>query len=656
MPPSIRTAGSVARFSLGTQIKKEASVTVSSESNDGKRARPLVDVSADRLFELVDTDGSSTVDKEEFMRLHAVMASAIREEIARDHANAFKLNRAKRRTLVSAVLIVFLVLILGISITANFLSISYVVGKEVTTTTRYDGSIMDKSSGTPALIAQAGMEVSLGLLPYLPLRAPSVALEASPEFVVIDMGGSMGTVGYRIASVAYKPPTTLTLRAMDGTSIVLIGAAIGYVHHPDGSKTTICTACSTVQLKSTITQSAEFGRAKAAFDDAVSVLDNATAIRCKQEAQVGSLIATAQLQQNATSDVSSRFAELPSICFASQSSAELVPAGTAPDPASIYATWFNSSSRRQLNSAFASTGRRLWEFWTVEVSPQAQQEATDLFQLIDQKEPHGYLDLDEMLDYAPLAVIFSGDCSSLSEADEVVVTWSCCFFEDMALYRPPHQYVDDYEFRIMFVMFQEAVTLARKNRQNPFARESIEYQEYKLTSDYLDAVENTRCVIKPEPAALSIVVESSCNRRLWETCGENIGCCESPHSRCYKYDPWYSQCLPEGTCTSMTPIGKWDCSQWPEWHGFVGAGAGGTVGAGAGGTAGAGAGGTAGAGAGGTGGAGVGAPAPPPPAPMCTADKWGGCGPTAGDACCSTEGWSCYKSTKWYHQCLEDNT
>ena len=101
------------------------------------------------------------------------------------------------------------------------------------------------------LTAQSGVEVSLGLLPFLPLYAPGQALEASPELVVVNT--ALQTTAYRISEISFQPPTRLTLTALSGTRIVLVGAAVGHVHPLNGPNATFCTACSTVQLKSAIT-------------------------------------------------------------------------------------------------------------------------------------------------------------------------------------------------------------------------------------------------------------------------------------------------------------------------------------------------------------------------------------------------------------------
>ena len=195
------------------------------------QAQRLQELSAGDLFNMLDLDKSGQLDKEEFNKLYDVMCSAIKQEFNREHVQQQRLDRSRRRGKAALILSAVLILFLGLSITANFFTVAFVVGREVTTSTdESSGVTVDKRTGSEVLVAQSGVEVSLGLLPYLPLHAPEMAVESSPEFVVISGGGDIGMAAHRIASIKYQPPTRLTLNALDGTTIVLAGAATGIVY------------------------------------------------------------------------------------------------------------------------------------------------------------------------------------------------------------------------------------------------------------------------------------------------------------------------------------------------------------------------------------------------------------------------------------------
>jgi hypothetical protein len=319
--------------------------------------------------------------------------------------------RQKKRTSAILVIVFFLFAVLGLSIAANFGVVYYIVtaqpgtrsvpGSEASGSdgvislvdglappSALSGALLDKDTGAPVTVAQSGVEVSLGLLPYLPLYAPGDALEMSPEMVTV-MDSMMNTVAFRIATVGYAPPTTMHLLAMDGTNILLKGAGKATVIRTDGTNFTFCSACSTVQLKSALTNTEAFANARTAFNNAAATLNAADADRCHHEAQVGQLLLDSAVN-------APHVDTLPAVCTASTEDDE-------------------DASRRRL-----AERRKLgwWSDYWSGVSMWDQIDADD----------SGKITATEWMSHAPMAALLDGQVETNDEADQVSTTCMCCDF------------------------------------------------------------------------------------------------------------------------------------------------------------------------------------------------------------------------------------
>tara|TARA_B110000046_G_scaffold128382_1_gene134774 strand:- start:315 stop:701 length:387 start_codon:yes stop_codon:yes gene_type:complete len=90
----------------------------------------------------------------------------------------------------------------------------------------------------------------------------------------------------------------------------------------NGANFTFCTACSTVQLKSMVTNSPGFATARSSFENASLVLTATERARCMRAPEAGSLISSAmQHKHNDAPDaqIVPRFSELPAVCSETRS-------------------------------------------------------------------------------------------------------------------------------------------------------------------------------------------------------------------------------------------------------------------------------------------------------------------------------------------------
>ena len=215
----------------------------------------------------------------------------------------------------------------------------------------------------------------------------------------------------------------------------------------------------------------------------------------------------------------------------------------------------------------------MFAFWEVEEEGEEEEAETSsiistmsLFDLMDQEEPHGQLTLREVLNFGPAAAKYTGDCTSIAEADSVMATWSCCGFKEFAGYRAPFSSMDQYEFELMVGQLDAAITLERQYRYNPFTTDSQGYARFRRDSSYIEAIDDeNQCIERSSDGRHA----GHCTESLWAPCGNtqngHNNCCESPHATCYykhslasrPQQSRYAQCRPTGTCPS-----HWDCEEF----------------------------------------------------------------------------------------------
>ena len=108
-------------------------------------------------------------------------------------------------------------------------------------------------------VSHGGREVSLGLLPYLPIHSPTEALAAAPDFFIVLSGISLYAMqeALKVASIRFSPPDLMTTRFFSGERIQMQGATRGRLHFDciDASGTfhhdvdsDVCPLCSAVQV------------------------------------------------------------------------------------------------------------------------------------------------------------------------------------------------------------------------------------------------------------------------------------------------------------------------------------------------------------------------------------------------------------------------
>merc|ERR1711988_1900373 len=113
----------------------------------------VTDKRKDSLFRLVDTDGSGTIDAQEF----AVLYDAIKKDLAA--ALEKEASSARRRFKMLLLFVAVLVSFLAASVAANFAVIFTVVDQAITTTTTSTGLLEVKGSDYIAKTAIATEDV-----------------------------------------------------------------------------------------------------------------------------------------------------------------------------------------------------------------------------------------------------------------------------------------------------------------------------------------------------------------------------------------------------------------------------------------------------------------------------------------------------------------
>merc|ERR1712227_1067674 len=113
----------------------------------------VTDKRKDSLFRLVDTDGSGTIDAQEFAVLYDAIKKDLAEELEKEAAIQKEAASAKRRVKMLLLFAAVLVSFLAVSVAANFVVMLTVVDEAITTTT--DSSAIFVAKGSDSIVKTA---------------------------------------------------------------------------------------------------------------------------------------------------------------------------------------------------------------------------------------------------------------------------------------------------------------------------------------------------------------------------------------------------------------------------------------------------------------------------------------------------------------------
>jgi hypothetical protein len=154
------------------------------------------------LFRLVDTDGSGTIDAQEFAVLYDAIKKDLAEELEKEAALAKEASSARRRFKMLLLFVAVLVSFLAASVAANFAVIFTVVDQAITTTTTQTGLLEVKGTDTIAKMAIATHEVPLVVAPALDLDTLAAAKSLKIKYRS-EAGGSQ-TIEAQVSVVAVR--------------------------------------------------------------------------------------------------------------------------------------------------------------------------------------------------------------------------------------------------------------------------------------------------------------------------------------------------------------------------------------------------------------------------------------------------------------------
>jgi predicted esterase len=133
----------------------------------------VTDKRKDSLFRLVDTDGSGSIDAQEFAVLYDAIKKDLAEELEKEAALEKEASSARRRFKMLLLFVAVLVSFLAASVAANFAVIFTVVDEAITTTTTSSGLLEVKGSDMVAKTAVATQDVPLVVAPALDIETLS---------------------------------------------------------------------------------------------------------------------------------------------------------------------------------------------------------------------------------------------------------------------------------------------------------------------------------------------------------------------------------------------------------------------------------------------------------------------------------------------------
>jgi hypothetical protein len=159
----------------------------------------VTDKRKDSLFRLVDTDGSGTIDAQEFAVLYDAIKKDLAEELEKEAALQQEASSARRRFKMLLLFVAVLVSFLAASVAANFAVIFTVVDQAVTTTTTSSGLLEVKGTGAIAKTAIATEDLPLIAAPALDLdtlaQVKSLKVTYGPEAARVE--AQLNIVGVR---------------------------------------------------------------------------------------------------------------------------------------------------------------------------------------------------------------------------------------------------------------------------------------------------------------------------------------------------------------------------------------------------------------------------------------------------------------------------
>mmetsp|Transcript_2333 Transcript_2333/g.4804 ORF Transcript_2333/g.4804 Transcript_2333/m.4804 type:complete len:856 (-) Transcript_2333:259-2826(-) len=485
---------------------------------------------ASELFLAADKDGDGTLDEAEFERVHSVWRETIEADIRKEHMDAIKNAKNKKRLSLAFCVMAILLVFLLISTAANAFSAYLVIESQISTKADGDSKLTDKS-GHELSTVQGGHEVPLGMLTYLPKYAPAEALEAVPELIVINHPDQPSvTAAYKVASIFFIPPHTMEIQLVGNRLLTLEGTAKGlFTDMYRGNVTTqeICTACSTVQLKSLVTSSPGLQAALAAFEKDAASLSAQDATRCAEQSQIGHQLALSSGDRNLSKEA---VMVLPAVCSSGPSATQRrlqTSAGgfcTPQQQDALYKDTYSSPCTKQLSPVtnWKKCYAREMEEWREDsvIHPGVRVANSHMAFRDADVNQDCLLDLQEMLVMGTaLAKVsnFLGDGKSDSDYDSMIPSCVCCFFHAAANTRSkiPENMMDESEFNDMMVQWETTLQIANTEVQSAsldsttsFKRDLAirAYTPYWTSSNVaIDVADSGSCVNKDQEHSKSYV-------------------------------------------------------------------------------------------------------------------------------------------------------
>jgi hypothetical protein len=162
----------------------------------------VTDKRKDSLFQLVDTDGSGTIDAQEFAVLYDAIKKDLAEELEKEAALQKEASSARRRLKMLLLFVAVLVSFLAASVAANFAVIFTVVDQAITTTATSAGLLGVKGTDSIAKTAIATEDVPLLVAPVLDLDTLSKVKEIKVKYA--EQGDESHMVEAQMAIVAVR--------------------------------------------------------------------------------------------------------------------------------------------------------------------------------------------------------------------------------------------------------------------------------------------------------------------------------------------------------------------------------------------------------------------------------------------------------------------
>jgi hypothetical protein len=454
------------------------------------------------------------------------------------------------------------------------------------------GTMRLKGSQAEVTMAQAGREVPLGLLPFLPIHAPTETLEVAPEFVTI-FGPTGISTAHRIASISFAPPAMMRLVALDGSVVVLHSASHGEVWLANGTFSHgFCSACSTVQLKSFINASeglvaaqvrreepahahararisgarqrvagslplpprrplylsSSHGRLmffllclQAAFNAEIEVMSEHEEALCGDAANVGQVLHMSSM----TIERAEALPEICSIAPVSDEEYEQGEEGEDEDPARRELSHGKASIDKGNGVSKMSKKAKKKYKYTLLKSVGGYYGAKQIagkygvswtFEFAEwDTDMDGELTLAEMLSYAPIAFSFNEVCDP-EDAEEFAYLFTCCFFHNIAEMQYPYDTVNLVEFLTYAAQLEspkKEYKEWKKETMDDMSRRQFKKKMKAFKKGTLIDADAIDCEV--DDAAIA-AVEAEARRELGDVRGRELShspLCPPPSSGCH---------------------------------------------------------------------------------------------------------------------------